>query len=159
MTTVLATVVVIYLLVGVALGIHLQRRLRGGGWIIVIVMTGFIWPHTLLALHLDKERRLFWHVAANEVAVLTPHDDETNEAKTFWRGTTLTVYQKAVLVQEFRRALTVLLKSEKQDGGPTPEQRLAVSKARTRAQAILPRRILAKATEMAFAEADGGRTL
>jgi hypothetical protein len=47
-----------------------------------------------------------------------------------------------------------MLKSERQDSGPTLEQRLAVMNARTLAQAILPRRILVKATEVAFAEAD-----
>jgi len=91
----------------------------------------------------------------NVITRLTMSGSETtSESKTSWRRSNLTPIQKAVLVQEFRRALTEMLKSERQDSGPTLEQRLAVMNARTLAQAILPRRILVKATEVAFAEAD-----
>src|SRR5262245_61050515 len=102
-----------------------------------------MWPLTLWALHLDNERRLFWHVAPNEVAVLAPHQGGRHESLAFLRPSDVTTYEKAVLLQELRRAKS----------GPTLEQRLAVDSARTRAQSVLPRSIVAKATEVAFSEA------
>jgi hypothetical protein len=159
MATVLAIVVAAYLLVGVALGIR-WHGFRGGVWIIVIALTAFIWPQTLLALRLDEERRLFWPVAANEVAVSpsggsaaahgTTKSQMTNESKKRRYDFAPNPRERAQAAQEFMRAMTELLKAERQEGGPTIQQRLAVDHARARARAILPRRILVQATEEAF---------
>src|SRR5262245_39105085 len=140
MARVFAIVIAAYLLIGIALSIRLHR-FRGGVWILVIALTGFIWPLTLFALRLDNERRLLWPLPANDNKVdlssgdspLAPHgtteSQTTNEAKNrFWRRFNPAHNQsrRVEAAQRFLRALTELSKAERQEGGPTLEQRLAV---------------------------------
>jgi hypothetical protein len=57
MATALVIALATYLLLGIAQGIR-WHGFRGGVWIVVIVMTGFVWPLTLWAVRSDEQRRI-----------------------------------------------------------------------------------------------------
>jgi hypothetical protein len=165
MATALAIALATYLLVGFALGVRFHG-LRGGVWIIVILITGFAWPLTLWALYLDHKRHLYRLAAAGELApsantsgALLPGrltaKYPTTRKHTFWFRWCFGAHQdeRKEVAQEFKSALTELLKAEKEEYGATLEQRLAVANARAKARAVLSRRIFAETSARAFADA------